>query len=148
MNFFLDTSALAKLFLIRELCSEKIINLVCDSVNDIWVLELAQVEFHSAIYRRFRSGEINNSELVVILNEFDHQFTQFHIEPMTSLVLDEARNLLKRFGKKDGLRTLDALQLAGFTLIAEKTEWFFVCADRLLCAIAEKAGFQTIHAFS
>jgi len=106
------------------------------------------VEFHSAIYRRFRSGEINNSELVVILNEFDHQFAQFHIEPMTSLVLDEARNLLKRFGKKDGLRTLDALQLAGFTLIAEKTGWFFVCADRLLCALAEKAGFQTIHAFS
>jgi len=41
MNFFLDTSALAKLFLIRELGSEKIINLVCDPVNDILVLELA-----------------------------------------------------------------------------------------------------------
>lgn len=145
MNFYFDTSALAKLFFENEDGAEAVTKLVNDPASVVWVLDLAKIEFHSALYRRFRSGELSDAVMQIALDGFDDQFKMFHIEPMTSALVDEASALLQRYGKKEGLRTLDALQLAGFFLVAEKEDWCFVCADDALCRIADLAGYKVIN---
>ena len=145
MNCYFDTSALAKLFLENEDGSETVTKLVNNSANIVWVLELARIEFHSAVYRRYRTGELNDAMLQIVLGGFDEQFRMFRIEPMTSVLVNEANALLQRYGKKEGPRTLDALQLGGFSLIAEKDDWCFVCADYALCRIADLAGYVVIN---
>ncbi len=79
----------------------------------------------------------------IALDGFDEQFGMFRIEPMTSALVIEANALLQRFGKNQALRTLDAFQLGGFSLIAEKDDWCFVSADQTLCRVAELAGYLT-----
>ena len=87
MNCYFDTSALAKLFLENEDGSETVTKLVNNSANIVWVLELARIEFHSAVYRRYRTGELNDAMLQIVLGGFDEQFRMFRIEPMTSVLV-------------------------------------------------------------
>ncbi|MCX5814146.1 MAG: hypothetical protein NT178_16625 [Proteobacteria bacterium] len=56
------------------------------------------------------------------------ELNTFNMEPLRRVVLEEAESLVKKFGSQPGLRTLDALHLATFVLIAEKG-WVFVAAD-------------------
>ena len=49
-----------------------------------------------------------------------------------------------QFGKNFGLRTLDALQLAAYSLISQD-EWVFVVADKNLHTIANNIGYNTIN---
>ena len=74
---------------------------------------------------------------------FEKQIHSFNIEPLGQVILKEAEALLKRFGKKRGLRALDALQIGTFSLISEKG-WYFVAADEMLCEVAKDMGFQVI----
>jgi predicted nucleic acid-binding protein len=144
MNCYLDTSALAKLFF-QEEGTDVVTRLVLDPSNIVWVLDLARVEFRSALFRRYRTGELNDEMLQIALDGFEKQLLRFRIEPMTSVLINEAEVLLQRYGKIEGLRALDALQLGGFSLIAEKDDWCFVSADRTLCRIAQLAGYMAIN---
>ena len=144
MNYYLDTSALEKLFF-QEKGTEEVTSLTLDSANVIWILDLAKVEFRSALYRRFRSGELNDAMLQIALTGFEKQVKSFRIETITSALINEAEVLLQRYGKIEGLRALDALQLGGFSLIAEKEEWCFVSADQTLCRVAKLAGYEAIN---
>ena len=56
-------------------------------------------------------------------------------------ILDEAGTMLQKFGKEFGLRTLDAIHLATFSLIADK-KWLFVCSDETLCMVVKDLGYQ------
>jgi hypothetical protein len=51
---------------------------------------------------------------------------------------------LKEFGEGHGLRTLDALHLATFVLLAD-VDWIFVAADQQLVEIARTRGFQVFN---
>jgi len=66
MNLFLDTSALVKLFHEEE-GSGVVTAWIKDPSNEIWMLDLARLEFTSALYRRFRSQEINEEKLKIAL---------------------------------------------------------------------------------
>jgi hypothetical protein len=52
--------------------------------------------------------------------------------------------MLQKFGKEHGLRTLDAIHLATFSLIAE-SKWLFVCSDETLCLVVKELGFEFIN---
>ena len=86
------------------------------------VSELARIEFLSAIYRKLRNKEIDGSQLVVVLEDFERTWEALQVEPAGPGVFREASELLHRFGRTIGLRTLDALQLATFVLASER-EW-------------------------
>jgi len=143
MNLFFDTSALVKLFH-RETGSDAVETAVLNPENHIWMLSLCRIEFMSALYRRFRSGELNAQQLDEAKNSFDLQLRTFNEQPMTETVLREAEILFLQWGKSQGLRTLDALQLGAFSLLQEK-DWMFVCADVKLAAIARNAGFRVLE---
>lgn len=135
MNLFFDTSALIKFFH-EEKGSEEVVKLILDSKNNIYLSELAKVEFKSALFRRYRRNEINTQLLELAIENFNKAISNFHIIQVESVLISDSEKLLIQFGKKEGLRTLDALQLASF-LMVKSTNWKFVVSDVNLRNIAK-----------
>lgn len=143
MNVFFDTSALVKFFHEEE--GTKIVtDLILDGNNQVWVLELARLEFISAVFRRFRNREMDEAQLDTAISSFENQIAGFNIEPLGHAILEEAEFFLKELGRIHGLKALDAMHLGAFSLISEE-DWGFVVADNNLYRIAEVIGFNTMN---
>lgn len=107
--YYLETSALVKLY-VREPGTERLLRLANSTKgNQFSVLTLSQVEFHSAIRRRERAGDIDHNIANLILDRFGiHMQTRFLRQVLTESVLDSASEILDRYA----LRAYDAVQLA------------------------------------
>jgi len=143
MNVFFDTSALVKFFHEEE-GTETVSGLILDPSNDVWILDLARLEFLSAVFRRFRTGELEEDRLSIVIGSFEKQVKHFNVESLGRAVLEEAVFLMKNHAKTHGLKTLDALHLAAFSLISER-DWVFVAADDSLCSVAKALGYITVN---
>lgn len=143
MNLFFDTSALVKFFHEEE-GTGAVSGLILDLNNDVWILELARLEFLSAVFRRFRTKELNEERLNKAIDSFEKQVDRFNVEPLGRAVLEEAALLIKNHGKTHGLKALDAMHLGAFSLLSEE-DWAFVAADDSLCRIAEVLAYKTIN---
>ena len=143
MNCFFDTSALAKLFQ-KEEGSNFVEEIINAPENEIWILDLTRIELLSSVYRRYRQKDISEKELEIILNAFDEQLLEFNQEFLGPAVLFEAEELMKNYGKIQGLRALDALQL-GACKILNTTDWRFVCSDKRLCDIARLCKITVLN---
>ncbi len=69
MNIFFDTSALVKFFH-EEPGTEKVTDLINNPGNNIFVSDLARLEFVSALYRRYRNNEIDEQSSVFTFEKF------------------------------------------------------------------------------
>ena len=127
MSLFFDTSALVKLFHEEAGSAETIALLEPEDVI-VRVSALARLEFSTSIWRKIRNREIDEASGLAAVREFEEAWPTFRVEPMGAGVLEEAEALVRRHGRTLGLRTLDALHLATFVLIARK-DWKFVVAD-------------------
>mgnify|MGYP001609919023 CR=1 FL=1 len=143
MKLFFDTSALIKFFHEEE-GTQEVTRLITAEGSELWVSELVTIEFFSALFRRLRNNEITEDKLNEAISGFDEQIALFNIEPLGHAVVTEAESLLKKYGKMQGLRALDALHLGTFSLISEDN-WFFVAADNVLCNVVQSMGFKTIN---
>jgi predicted nucleic acid-binding protein len=143
MRFFFDTSALVKFFYV-ESGTELVTQIMENTASEIWISDLARLEFISAIYRRFRNKSLDEIKLHTATTYFEKQLISFNVEPLNRLVIDEAGLLLKKYGKVYGLRTLDALHLATYSLISEQG-WCFVTSDTVLADVAKLAGFLSLN---
>jgi len=143
MNFFFDTSALVKYFHVEK-GTDIVTALIHNADNKILVLEVARIELMSALFRKYRDRVINNEQLELAIAGFEVEFRTFKVEPLNQLVAIEAEELVKKYGKSEGLRTLDALHLGSFRLLAEE-DWVFVSADDVLCNTARLEGFRVIN---
>ncbi len=143
MRLFFDTSALVKFFH-EEDGSENVTELVTSPDNEIWVSELARIEFLSALLRRFRNKEITEEKLDEAISGFNETIVSFNVEPLGQAIIREAESLMRKAGKRQGIRTLDALHIGTFTLISGD-DWVFVAADKTLCGIIQSIGFKAIN---
>ena len=143
MRLDFDTSALVKFFHI-EAGTSVVSELIEDRENEIYISELAKIEFYCALYRRFRNGDVAEGDLHQALDGFEIQINTFHVERLGRAVMNEAGKLLKKFGTRHGLRTLDAMHLATFNLISED-KWYFVSADKQLNDVAIDMGYEIIN---
>lgn len=141
MNLFFDTSALIKAFY-QETGTEMIDKLFLKK-NTIYISELTRIEFKSAFYRRFSNGQVSETDLQVIFEDFDEFITKINVETLRSVTLLEAENLFNQYHSY-GLRTLDALQFASFMLL-DIDDLVFVSADNKLCNIVKLTGKQTFN---
>ncbi|MEN9503197.1 MAG: hypothetical protein RI964_2482 [Pseudomonadota bacterium] len=142
MNLFFDTSALVKYFHI-EAGSQQVIELMEHPHHQVWVSDLARVEFISALYRKLRRRDLNEEQLQDALAGFDEEWARFNVHPLNEAVVGEADRLLRQKADVYGLRALDALQFASFRLLVE-TDWAFVVADGLLADAVASDGFTVI----
>lgn len=146
-NLLLESSAFAKYFQPEE-GSDKFISLVDDPNNCAFVSWLTLVEFHSALMRRVRTGEITEADFKrVRRNLYAHlRLGRFRIVLWSIGQVENAILLLLRYGNRFPLRALDALQLAvALDMKAQGILDFFVCADETLCEVAEKEGISVIN---
>lgn len=142
MNLFLDTSVLVKLFQ-----AENGTKAVIDWVNNarkIILLDLARLEFQSALQRLLRNQDLRRDDYNLLQQGFRERWDSFSIQPLNRKVIDEAEQLLENYGSRYGLRSLDALHAAAFILVAERN-WYFAASDKNLCAVVSDLGFQVLN---
>lgn len=143
-TYFLDTSALAKLYH-QEPGSELVEAWAADDTVFLWISDLARTELHSALIRKMREGEVTEEVLHELLDCFRVDlFHRFHIVPLTARIVESAINLLIEHGKRYPLRTLDALQLASAQAVAGEG-LTFVTADSKLIAVASVVFSQVLN---
>jgi len=141
---FFDTSALVKFFH-REKGTDVVVSLITDPGNSVWLSELARLEFVCAVYRRYRMKKIEEDQLLSALDGFSLEFSRFNTRKIGSAVLDEAETLVNRLGKSVGLRALDAIHLATFSLFNQFDEMPFVTTDEILLNAARSIGAKVIN---
>jgi predicted nucleic acid-binding protein len=142
MTRYFDTSSLVKYFHV-ESGSETVTALIQDQHNISCISELAGLEFMSALCRRFRNKELTAIQLEIAFHQFEAAKKNFNIILMDSSVIAKAEQLLEKYGRGKGLRTLDALHLASY-LLHEKRTWQFVVSDHHLHEIASGMGIRTL----
>ena len=142
MKLFFDTSSFIKLF-VSENGSDTVKALVNDENNQLFALHLIRLEAVSAVFRRARSGEITVQNARNFQTTIDRVLQFWNVEPVTEIIISEAENLITEYGLSYGLRSLDAIHLAGFLLNADE-DWKFICSDVKLADIVKKTGYEVI----
>jgi predicted nucleic acid-binding protein len=142
--YYLDTSAVVKLY-IREAGTDRLLGLASRAADhQLAILALTKVEFHSAIRKRQRLGDIDDLRATELTDRFEQNLeSRFVRQIITDAVLDIATALVNRHS----LRAYDALQLAGCSVLRLNPggqEPVFVCADITLLQAAAHEGLQTM----
>lgn len=107
-----------------------------NDVTDVFLSEITQVEFTSAVFKRVRMKKLSMKDAEQIIGLFDNDLTKYTIVPVNSSTLEAAKLLILKYGK-DGLRTLDALQFASAIEVKNLVKRYFT-GDKLLLSFFEK----------
>ena len=146
-NYFFDTSALVKLYH-REDGSEKVEEIFNESEALILISEIGTIEIHSALVKKVRIKELSRDKMDKALQSFydDCVNERIRVVPMEPAHYQKAIVSPIEFGVRNSLRTLDAIQLSVACAFSERRELaYFVCADPVLCHIAQIAGLEIIN---
>jgi predicted nucleic acid-binding protein len=144
--YFLDTSALAKRYL-DERGSSRIRRLLTGTSDVFYQTFIAPLEFTSALYRRFRAGQLTADEAAQLLRAYTaHSHEDYLLVPYSDSLMTGAARLLARHP----LRTLDAVQLAAALevrdrLPLDKLPICFVASDDRLLDVARQEHLQVIN---
>ncbi len=114
MNFFLDTSALAKLYH-KEAGSDYLERVLEQPGERCLISRLSIVEMESVLAIKVRSGQLDNTGVEIARRRLRADIAQRRIRvapPVEEKHFHGARKLLALYGVAEGLRTLDALQLS------------------------------------
>jgi len=147
-NYFVDTSALAKLYH-QEAGSEFVARIVSEPGFRCIVSHLAMVEMESVFAIKARTGEIDEREVETARRCLRADLRQRRLmvgPPVQPRHFHAARRLLMKYGATEGLRTLDALQLA-IALDWKDTGRIdvLIAADQRLCRVAALAGCPAVN---
>jgi len=140
MELFVDTSALVK-FYYPERGSEDVETLLL-AAERVFVSRLSIVEMASALAKKHRSGMIGDKTETRIWNAFQSDLRSDRVAsvPLDDGLVDHASSLVRELGAREGLRSLDALQLAA---AMTRRRALFLSADRRLTKIAALVGLST-----
>lgn len=142
MTYYFDTSALVKIYH-REPGTECVLP-IYKSHDTISISELSRIELLATVARKYREHTITIETLHAVYAKFHEDCEQrYEMLKFSSLVIDEADNLLRRFGEQHGLKTLDSLQFAFLTTYCEQ-DTQFVCSDAMLGQLVKREGFDVI----
>ena len=140
-SFFFDTSALVKIYH-KEVGTEIVEEIYENPDNKIFISQLSQVEFLSALCKKIRTDEITTDAFTMAYDKFATDLeNRFQVIVFFSELLIEAENLICQFGQSKELRTLDSIQLATYYETMDK-ECFFVCADKKLYKLLKDIGIR------
>ena len=146
-GYFLDTSALAKLYH-EEVGSHYVERLISSPENIIIISRLSLVEMESVLAIKVRTGDLNAEGRELARRRLRADLAQGRLRlgpPIDERHYRKARGLLQKYAVERGLRTLDAIQLAvALGLHGERVVSTFVAADRRLCQAAEDCDLPTV----
>jgi uncharacterized protein len=134
---YLDTSALAKLYLQEE--DSDVLDAALSGRRDLLLSELAVTELTSAVVRRVREGSLGALTGRRIYNQLlrDLHAGEFMLVDLTSATHREAERILMTVGRQVALRSADSLHLAAAALADARG---LVTFDRQMCEAALAMG--------
>ncbi len=143
MKYYFDTSSLMKIYH-REKGTETVLN-IYKSQDEIITSELSKIEFISTICRKYREHEISHETLTAVIHKFEDDVKIRYDEMLkfSTLVIDEAWNLICRLSEKHSLKTQDSIQFAFFKIYCE-TDTVFVCSDNKFIKLVENEGVKVL----
>jgi len=138
VNFYLDSSALVKLY-IDEVGSDRIKEIIFSEKNNIFISKIAGAEVAAAFSRRNRMKDIAEEDYDEILSDFLSDFSGLFAK---SEVTDSIISLAIELTKRRSLRGYDSVQLASAIMLnAEINEGLnFISADVDLNGMAKAEG--------
>ncbi len=138
MNYFFDTSTLAKIYH-QEDDSDIVIGIIFNSRdNEIFVSELSMIEYYSVVYRKFREGHIDEIELEKILKRFEIDISnRFELLIFSSSVVINAKDAFRVLGQEVFIRSLDVIQLGFFKSYLDSSDEFLTFDSRQILAVEE-----------
>jgi predicted nucleic acid-binding protein len=142
VTYFLDTSALVKRYHPED-GTPALDQLFSEADANIIISRLGSVEIVSAFALKARSGAITPAKFELYRRQVhrDIRHRTIRVVRMAIRQFQLADELLRRYATNERLRTLDALQLAvAMDLRTSDVIGAFVCADDILCALAEREG--------
>jgi predicted nucleic acid-binding protein len=136
MKIYLDTSSLFKLYQ-KEPDSAPVEEIFTNNrITDIFISEIAKVEFVSALYKKVRMNETRLEDAKRAINLFNDDIEKYLIVPIEKNLIIKAKQLIIMYGI-DGLRTLDSIQLASALAVKNEVNKYFT-SDKLLRLLFEK----------
>lgn len=141
-TYFVDTSALAKRYVL-EVGSTWVNSLIVPAANNVLIVtELTKIEMIAVFARKQRENTLSTADFSKVSNAFlHHTNAEYLVLRLDDPTLVQARLLVA----KHPLRTLDAIQLSS---ALEAVKGFnepmtFISADNNLLKIAAAEGFTT-----
>ena len=146
-RYFLDTSALAKLYR-KELGSDLLDRIAAEEDSRRFISRFTILELESVLALEFRTGEIDEQSVTLVRRrlEADMGSRRLLVASVSDDHLRRARQLLIEHGHTEALRGPDALQLSvALGLKRAGLASVFVAADQKLCRVAMIEGFTTLN---
>jgi predicted nucleic acid-binding protein len=134
MKIFLDTSSLFKLYHKESGTKELMDFFNKNAIEGIFLAELTEIEFSSVIWKKCRKKEIDETVALTLTEAFEKDSEKFNIVSESGEIRQLAKKMIRKYWK-EGLRTLDSIQLASVIVIRDKVDFFFT-SDNLLAEIA------------
>ena len=134
MKIFLNTSSLFKLYHKESGTNELMDFFNKNTIEGIFLAELTEIEFSSVIWKKCRKKEIDEKVALTLIEAFEKDSENFNVVSETNEIRKLAKKLIRKYWK-EGLRTLDSIQLASVLMIRDKVDFFFT-SDNLLAEIA------------
>lgn len=128
-NIYLDTSSIINIYH-TEFDTERVLEILANDIDNIYLSELAKVEFNSAFWKKIRKSESTEEEGMEVIKNFEDDYSKYEWVKVDLEVLNSAKELIKKYGK-DGLRTLDSIQLACAVYIKEKMDEYLTSDSKL-----------------
>ena len=129
MKLFLDTSSLFKLYH-KESDSDIIRQIFTDNKVFASLSEISKLEFCSTVWKKVRTHEFTDVEAKTVTSLFETDFGKYSFTAVDNVIIEKARGLIEKYGK-EGLRTLDSIQLATAISLKHDCE-LFITTDKLL----------------
>jgi predicted nucleic acid-binding protein len=146
-NYFFDTSALAKAYH-TESGSDFVLRMLRETTSRRWISVISVVEMESVFARKVRASGAETGALATVNRNLQKDlFHRLWIPfPLLASHCQRAQELIAKHGVREGLRTLDALQLAvALELRQSRLIELFVAADQRLCQVARLEGLVVIN---
>lgn len=141
MKLFLDTSSLFKLYH-QEVNSDVVESVFTNyQVTYVFLSELSKIEFASTVWKKVRMQDIKELQAKVITEAFEEDFSKYTFVQIDNIIIEQAKNLITKYGKQ-GLKTLDSLQLSTAIMLKSQAD-LFVSSDKLLIEFLKEESLPT-----
>jgi predicted nucleic acid-binding protein len=143
LNLFLDTSAVVKLYNSEKETEELTSYISQPEMEQILISEIAKIEFRSALWKKFREKQLEETDLNEVVDIFSSD-TFYKIIPLSEVVIKTAIELIGQYGRK-GLRTLDSIQMASILIAKSKNaDLTVITFDSVLKEVVSLEGIKTL----
>lgn len=143
MSYFLDTSALVKVYHAEP--GWEVMDRIYVGGESIGVAILTLLEFRSAMTRRLRTGTIEGDTFEVAMEQFAKDVEgRYEVFSFSDRIVEDAIKILDKTGLQMQLRSLDALQFA-FYQAHGAPDSIFVSADIRFLEVVKACGYPTLN---